>query len=183
MLLKILRTLEGLSAEFAFVRLQGHMHSDVRGNVVAFDGSRSASTPSTGQAQVVGTLSSNVDVAEMVVKIFRGIELFDTTRPLTSQFIVFLKEPEPKWAKRAERQLEEPTTRGLPGLAAAEQPAAVAAALAAAVAAGFAAAVEAAAVLAVLAGPGLAEPAVLAAAAALAAVALAAVLAGAGWRD
>lgn len=50
MLLQILRALEGLPAEFALVRLERNVDTDMRGDVVAFDGCGSAGAPCTGKA-------------------------------------------------------------------------------------------------------------------------------------
>jgi hypothetical protein len=54
MFLQILRSLECLAAEFALVRLQGDVDSDVGGDVVTFDGGGTALTPGAGQVEVVG---------------------------------------------------------------------------------------------------------------------------------
>lgn len=44
-LLEILRTLERLSTEVAFVRLERDVDADVRGDVVTFDGGSATITP------------------------------------------------------------------------------------------------------------------------------------------
>jgi hypothetical protein len=67
MFLEILRTLEGLATEFAFVWFQGNMDSNVRGDVVAFDGCRTAATPLTGQIEVVGALTADVSFTDMLL--------------------------------------------------------------------------------------------------------------------
>lgn len=67
MFLEILRALERLAAEIAFVRLQGHMHADVGGDVVAFDGGGSARAPLAGQVEVVGALATDMALADMVL--------------------------------------------------------------------------------------------------------------------
>ena len=67
MLLQVLRTLECLSAEVAFVGLQWDMDSDVGGDVVTLDGGGATGVPSAGQIQVVGALSSDVLLADMVL--------------------------------------------------------------------------------------------------------------------
>jgi hypothetical protein len=67
MLLQILRPLEGLAAEVAFVRLQRDVHADVRGDVVTFHRRRAAIAPLAGQVEVVGTLATNVTLADMVL--------------------------------------------------------------------------------------------------------------------
>lgn len=48
-LLEILGTLESLAAEVALMRLQGHMNTDVRSDVVPLDGGSAAVTPLAGQ--------------------------------------------------------------------------------------------------------------------------------------
>ena len=48
-LLQILRTLEGLSAKVAFMWLQRNVDANMRGNVVALDGSSTAVPPPTSQ--------------------------------------------------------------------------------------------------------------------------------------
>lgn len=66
-LLEILRTLEGLSAEVALVWLQGDVHTNVRGDVVTLDRCGAARVPLAGQVEVVGALSSNVPLADVVL--------------------------------------------------------------------------------------------------------------------
>lgn len=65
MLLQILRTLEGLAAELTLVRLQGHMDTDVRGNVITLDGGCSARVPLASQVQVVGALATNMSLTNV----------------------------------------------------------------------------------------------------------------------
>lgn len=67
MLLKVLRPLEGLAAEFASMWLQGDVDTDVRGDVVALHNSDATITPSTGQIQVVGTLATDMALADMIL--------------------------------------------------------------------------------------------------------------------
>ena len=66
-LLEILRALEGLAAEVALVRLQRHVNTDVRGNVVTLDGCGAAVTPLARQIQVVGALAANVTLTNVVL--------------------------------------------------------------------------------------------------------------------
>ena len=47
MFLQILWAFEGFAAEFAFVRLEGNMNSNMRGYVIALHGGRTASPPLT----------------------------------------------------------------------------------------------------------------------------------------
>ncbi len=68
MLFEILRPLEGLSAEIASMRLQGHMDTNVRGDVVAFHNINAATTPCTGEVEIVGALATNVSFADMVLQ-------------------------------------------------------------------------------------------------------------------
>lgn len=69
MLLQILRAFEGLAAEVALVRLQGHMDADVRGDVITLDGGGAASTPLTGEVEVVGALATDMALADVVLRI------------------------------------------------------------------------------------------------------------------
>jgi len=68
-LLEILRPLEGLAAEVAFVRLEWHVDAYMRSDVVALDSSSAASAPCTGQVEVVGALAPNVAFTHMVLKV------------------------------------------------------------------------------------------------------------------
>lgn len=68
MLLQILRALEGLAAEIAFMRFQGHMNANMRRNVVAFDGRGSATAPLTSQIQIVRALTTDMTLANMFLK-------------------------------------------------------------------------------------------------------------------
>lgn len=68
-LLEILWPLERLAAEIALVRLQGHMHADVRRDVVTLDGGRAALVPLTSQVEVVGALATNMTLADVVLEI------------------------------------------------------------------------------------------------------------------
>jgi hypothetical protein len=67
-LLQVLRTLEGLSAEITFVRLERDVDSDVRGDVVALDCGGTALIPATGKVQVIGALPSDMLFADVVLK-------------------------------------------------------------------------------------------------------------------
>ena len=68
-LLEILGALEGLAAEVALVWLQGHVNTDVRGNVVTLDGCSAAVTPLARQIQVVGALAANVTLTNVILLI------------------------------------------------------------------------------------------------------------------
>lgn len=66
-LLEILRTLERLATEVAFVRLERDMNADVRGDVVSLDGGGAASTPLASQVEVVGALAADMALADVVL--------------------------------------------------------------------------------------------------------------------
>lgn len=70
MFLQILGTLEGFATEITLVRLKGHMHTNVRGDVVALDSRGVAGSPLAGQVQVVGALAT--DMAFTNVFLSRG---------------------------------------------------------------------------------------------------------------
>lgn len=67
MLLEILGALEGLAAEVALVRLQGHVHADVGGDVIPLDRGGAAVAPLTGEIEVVGTLAADMAFADVVL--------------------------------------------------------------------------------------------------------------------
>ena len=69
MFFQVLRTLERLSTEVALVGFEWHMDSDVRGDVVAFDGGCVALSPCTGQIQVVGGFAADMTLAHMLLTI------------------------------------------------------------------------------------------------------------------
>jgi len=69
-LLEILRTLEGLAAEVAFVGLERHVDSDVGGDVITLDGGGPALVPLAGEVQVVGALAADVLLADVIVEDF-----------------------------------------------------------------------------------------------------------------
>jgi hypothetical protein len=69
MLLQVLRALEGLATEVAFVRLEWHVYSNVRGNVISLDCCRTAVAPLTGQIQIVGTFAANMALTDMVLEV------------------------------------------------------------------------------------------------------------------
>lgn len=73
--LEILRPLEGLATEIAFVRLERHVNADVRSDMVALDSSSAASTPCAGQIEVISTLPPNVAFAHMVLKILSATDM------------------------------------------------------------------------------------------------------------
>jgi hypothetical protein len=67
-LLQVLRTLEGLSTEFTFVRLQWNVYSNVGSDMVALDGGGSAGIPATGEIQVVCTFPSDMLLADVILE-------------------------------------------------------------------------------------------------------------------
>jgi hypothetical protein len=67
MLLQILGALEGLSTEVALVGLQGNMDADVGSDVVSLDRGGAAGVPTTSQIQVVGALTSDMLLTDMVL--------------------------------------------------------------------------------------------------------------------
>jgi hypothetical protein len=66
-LLQILRALERLAAEVAFVRLQRNVDTDVRSNVVSLYCGGAAVAPLASQVQVVGTLATNVTLTDVIL--------------------------------------------------------------------------------------------------------------------
>lgn len=67
--LQILGPLEGLATEVALVWLQGDMHANVGGDVVALDGGGVAVAPLASQVQVVGALAADMALADVFLLI------------------------------------------------------------------------------------------------------------------
>lgn len=67
-LLQVLRTLEGLSAEVAFVWLKRDVDSDVGSDMVALDSGGTAGVPTTGKVQVVGALPADMFLADVLLE-------------------------------------------------------------------------------------------------------------------
>ena len=65
--LEILRTFECFATELAAVRFEWNMYANVRGDVVALHGRSMTITPCTSQAEVVSTLSADMDFADVVL--------------------------------------------------------------------------------------------------------------------
>ena len=65
--LQVLGSFECFSTEFAFVRLERDMYSDVGGNVVAFDGGGATSSPLASQVEIVCALASDVTFTDVVL--------------------------------------------------------------------------------------------------------------------
>lgn len=67
MLLQILRALEGLTAEVAFVWLQWDVNSDMRSDVIALDSGRTASAPLASKIEIVCALATDMTFADVVL--------------------------------------------------------------------------------------------------------------------
>jgi hypothetical protein len=67
-LLEILWAFKRLAAEVALMRLQWHVNTNVRGDVISLDCSSTAVTPLAGQVQVVGAFATNVTLTDMVLR-------------------------------------------------------------------------------------------------------------------
>lgn len=76
MLLQVLGALEGFATEVAFVRLQRHMHANVRSDMIALDSSRAARAPLAGKVEVVGALATDMSFAYVVL--FARVEVSST---------------------------------------------------------------------------------------------------------
>lgn len=68
MFLEVLGTFEGFATEFTLVRLQGNVDSNVRSDMIAFDGCGTATAPLTCQIEIVGTLAADVSFANMFLQ-------------------------------------------------------------------------------------------------------------------
>lgn len=66
-LLKILGTLERLAAEVTLVWLEWYMDADMRRDVVALYGGRSAGAPLAGKVEVVCALATDMALADVVL--------------------------------------------------------------------------------------------------------------------
>lgn len=66
-LLQILRALESLPAEVAFVRLQRNVNTNVRCDVVTLYSRSTAVSPLTCQVQVVSALATNMAFANVIL--------------------------------------------------------------------------------------------------------------------
>lgn len=67
-LLQILGALKGLATEVTLVRLQGNMHTDMRGDMVALHGGSVAVAPLAGQVQVVGAFATDMALADVFLQ-------------------------------------------------------------------------------------------------------------------
>lgn len=68
MLFEILGTLERLAAGWAFMRFERDMDSDMRGDMVPFDGRGFTVTPLAGQIEVVSALPTDMALADVFLK-------------------------------------------------------------------------------------------------------------------
>ena len=66
--LEILGTFKGLATKLTSVRLQGYVNSDVRSDMVAFHDLNMTVPPCALQVEVIGTLSTNMLITDMVLK-------------------------------------------------------------------------------------------------------------------
>jgi hypothetical protein len=66
-LFQVLWSLEGFATQVTFVRLERHVHSDVRGDMIALDRGSSTIAPLTSQVEVVGRLPANMSFAYMLL--------------------------------------------------------------------------------------------------------------------
>jgi hypothetical protein len=66
-LLQVLGPLEGLATEATLVWLEGDVDPDMGGDVIALDSAGVASLPATDEVQVVGALSSDMPLAQVVL--------------------------------------------------------------------------------------------------------------------
>jgi hypothetical protein len=103
--LQILRTFEGLATDLAIMRLEWRMNcqanrnqprlvrgdvredvtSEVAGDVISLRASRTTILPSTSETEVIGALSANVVIAEVVVEDFGVCVGLSAVDPKTDQ--------------------------------------------------------------------------------------------------
>jgi len=84
-LLEILGSLEGLAAEVAFVRLEGHVNANVGGDVVALHGGSSAVAPLAGKVEVVCALTANMALTDVVIELLRRRATLAAVEPLADK--------------------------------------------------------------------------------------------------
>lgn len=66
-LLQVLWSFESLATEFALVRLQGHMDTNMRGDMVSLHCGRSAVTPLTGEIEIICALATDMSFTNVVL--------------------------------------------------------------------------------------------------------------------
>lgn len=81
-LLQILRALERLSAEVAFVRFQWNVDPYVGGDVIALHSGSSARVPATGKVEIVCALAPDVLLTDVLEKSFCRSTLLRALIPL-----------------------------------------------------------------------------------------------------
>lgn len=64
-LLQILRTFECLPTKVTLMRLERDMDSDMRSNMIALDGCRATAPPLTCQVEIIGTLPTDMALADV----------------------------------------------------------------------------------------------------------------------
>lgn len=67
MLLEVLGTLKRLATELASMRLQRHMDSNVRCDMIAFDNLNMAVGPRALQVEIVSALATNMFITDMIL--------------------------------------------------------------------------------------------------------------------
>jgi hypothetical protein len=67
-LLQVLRTLERLATEFALVRLERDVNTDVRSDVITLDGGGATRVPLAGEAQVVCAFATNMALTDVFLQ-------------------------------------------------------------------------------------------------------------------
>lgn len=88
MLLQILGTLEGFAAEVALVWLQRNMYTNVRGDVVTLHSGCPAGVPLASQVQVVGALSADMTLADMIIESLSSVESLITLVPAADEALI-----------------------------------------------------------------------------------------------
>lgn len=87
-LLQVLRPLEAFAAHVTFVRLQRHMDPDMRGDVISLDSSGAAGIPLASEAEVVGTLATNMTVTNVFIKSLGVGESLEAMVPAAGQVVI-----------------------------------------------------------------------------------------------
>lgn len=87
-LLQILRTLESLSTEVTFVRLEWDVDSDVRSDMVTLYGSSAALIPTTGEVKVICAFATDMLLANVFKESLGGRASLGALIPLTGQVVV-----------------------------------------------------------------------------------------------
>jgi len=86
-LLEILGSFESLAAEVTLMRLQRHVNTNVRGDMITLDCSGTAVPPLAGEVQVVGTLATDMALADVIVELFSRGQALAAVLPLTNKLI------------------------------------------------------------------------------------------------